>query len=99
MVPIYKGKGDRYACGNYRGISLLSIVGKIFGRVLINRIRAETEEVLMDEQCGFRRGRGCMDQVFVVGQVCEKYGHMEDARHLWGGRKVAVSSEELLCGK
>ena len=25
------------------------------------------------EQCGFRQGRGCMDQVFAVQQVCEKY--------------------------
>ena len=73
MVPIYKGKGDKYVCGNFRGISLLSMVGKIYGRVLINRIRDGTEEVLMEEQCGFRRGRGCVDQVFVVRQVCEKY--------------------------
>ena len=27
----------------------------------------------MEEQCGFRQGRGCMDQVFAVKQVCEKY--------------------------
>ena len=73
MVPIYKGKGDKYVCGNYRGISLLSMVGKIFGRVLINRVRDGTEEVLMEEQCGFRRGRGCVDQVFTVRQICEKY--------------------------
>ena len=73
MVPIYKGKGDKYVCGNYRGISLLSMVGKIFGRVLINRVRDGTEEVLMEEQCGFRRGRGCVDQVFAVRQICEKY--------------------------
>ena len=33
MVPIYKGKGDKYVCGNYRGISLLSMVGKIFRSV------------------------------------------------------------------
>ena len=25
------------------------------------------------EQCGFRQGRGCMDQVFAVMQVCEKF--------------------------
>ena len=31
--------------------------------------------VLLDykDQCGFRHGRGCMDQVFAVRQVSEKY--------------------------
>ena len=33
IVPIYKGKGDKRVCGNYRGISLLSVVGKLFGRI------------------------------------------------------------------
>ena len=28
-----------YECSNFRGISLLSVVGKVYGRVLINRIR------------------------------------------------------------
>ena len=73
IVPIFKGKGDQHVCGNYRGISLLSMVGKLFGRVLINRIRDGTEDALKDEQCGFRRGRGCVDQIFVVRQGCEKY--------------------------
>ena len=36
MVPLYKGKGDMYECSNFRGISLLSVVGKVYGRVLIN---------------------------------------------------------------
>ena len=27
----------------------------------------------MEEQCGFRQGRGCVEQVLVVRQVCEKY--------------------------
>uniref|UniRef100_A0A2C9LYF1 Reverse transcriptase domain-containing protein n=1 Tax=Biomphalaria glabrata TaxID=6526 RepID=A0A2C9LYF1_BIOGL len=34
IVTIYKNKGDRSDCNNYRGISLLSIVGKAFARVL-----------------------------------------------------------------
>ena len=72
IVPLYKGKGDKYECGNYRGISLLSVVGKLYGRVLINRISGATDCVIGDEQCGFRRGRGCVDQVFAVRQVCEK---------------------------
>ena len=41
--------------------------------VLINRVRAGTECAIGEEQCGFRQGRGCMDQVFAVRQVCEKY--------------------------
>ena len=35
IVPLYKGKGDKYECSNSRGISLLSVAGKLFGRVLI----------------------------------------------------------------
>ena len=43
MVPLYKGKGDMYECSNFRGISLLSVVGKVYGRVIINRIRDKTK--------------------------------------------------------
>ena len=73
MVPLYKGKGDVHECSNFRGISLLSVVGKVFGRVLINRIRDKTENVIVEVQGGFRRGRGCKDQIFIVRQICKKY--------------------------
>ena len=73
IVPLYKGKGDVHECGNSRGISLLSVVGKVYGRVLINRIRDRTESVIAEVQGGFRRGRGCADQTFIVRQICEKY--------------------------
>ena len=43
MVPLRKGKGDVHECGNFRGISLLSVVGKVYGTVLINRIRDKAE--------------------------------------------------------
>ena len=72
IVPLYKGKGDRFECGNSRGISLLCVVGKLYGRILIGRIRRQTESVLGEEQCGFRSGRGCIDQIFTVRQMCEK---------------------------
>ena len=48
MVPLYKGKGDMYECSNFRGISLLSVVGEVCGRVLINRIRDKTENVIVE---------------------------------------------------
>ena len=40
---------------------------------LIKRVMARTECAIGEEQCGFRQGRGCMDQVFALRQVCEKY--------------------------
>ena len=73
MVPLYKGKGDKCECCSSRGISLLCVVDKLFGRVLIKIVRAGTECAIGEEPCGFRQGRGCMDQVFAVRQVCEKY--------------------------
>ena len=53
IIAIYK-KGDRTDCGNYRGISLLSIAGKIFARILLNRLSTHiTPEVVPETQCGF----------------------------------------------
>ena len=43
IVLLYNGTGDKCECSNSRGISLLSVVGKLFGRVLIERVRAGTE--------------------------------------------------------
>ena len=41
--------------------------------MLIGRIVNRTDGVLGKEQCGFRCGRGCVDQIFVVRQLCEKF--------------------------
>ena len=51
----------------------MSVVGKQYGRVLIERVRAGTECAIGEEQWWIRQGSGCIDQVFVVRQVCEKY--------------------------
>src|SRR5678816_682394 len=44
LVPIYKGKGDKKECSNYRGISLLSVVGKIYGRIIIEKVKSITDK-------------------------------------------------------
>ena len=56
-VPLYKGNGDKCDCYNSRGISLLSEVGKLYGRVLIKKVRAGTECATGEERCGFRQGK------------------------------------------
>lgn len=46
----------------YRGISLLSVVGNVYGRLVIERVRQITECLARDEQGGFHCGRGRVDQ-------------------------------------
>ena len=73
IVHLYKRKGNRQACDNHRGISLLSIAGKILARVLLNRLIKHLEQGLLPEsQCGFRAGRGTVDMIFAARQLQEK---------------------------
>ena len=37
VVPLHK-KGDQLECENYRGISLLSVPGKVFTQVILGRL-------------------------------------------------------------
>ena len=65
-------KGDLSVCSNWRGISLLSIPGKMFCRVLLQRLRQAIERILREEQAGFRAGRGCVDQTFTLRTIVEQ---------------------------
>ena len=71
LVPIPK-KGNLHRCDNWRGISLLEVVGKVVARVVQGRLQRIAEEQLPESQCGFRRGRSCTDMIFTVRQLTEK---------------------------
>ncbi len=73
IVPLYKGKGNREECNNYKGISLLSVPGKMCERVLNERMIKITDKSVGDEQGGVQKGRGCADQNFAVKILVEKY--------------------------
>ncbi len=72
-VPLYKGKGSRSECSSYRGISLLSVPGKVSGRILTERLMEVTEGKKSEEQGSFRKGRGCVDQIFAMKRLVEEY--------------------------
>ncbi|KAK3569032.1 hypothetical protein QTP86_021564, partial [Hemibagrus guttatus] len=65
------GLGDRRLCSNYRGITLLSLPGKVYYRVLERRVRPLVEPWIQEEQCGFRPGRGTLDQLYTLHRVLE----------------------------
>ena len=69
IVALYKNKVDLRDCNNYRGISLLSIVGKAFARVLLIRLQKLASRVYPESQCRFRAGRSTLDMIFSVRQL------------------------------
>ena len=72
IVTLYKNKGDRSDCNNHRGISLMSIVGKCFARVVLTRLQKIAERVYPESQCGFRAKRSTTDMIFSFRQLQEK---------------------------
>lgn len=75
IVPFYKGKGGKYKCKNYRGISLANIPGKVYGRIVIQMVLNETEDMKKEEKRSFQHDRGCVAQISVLRQpsvmVCQ----------------------------
>ncbi|CAB1102236.1 unnamed protein product [Ectocarpus sp. CCAP 1310/34] len=67
---LYK-KGDRSNWNKYKGISLLSHVGKVPIKITTNRLSTfcEANNILSEKQCGFRPGRSTVDMLFVVRRL------------------------------
>ena len=63
MVPVFKNAGERPTAKNYRPVTLLSVVGKIFEKLVNNRIadHLETCGLFSDFQYGFRSSRSTAD--------------------------------------
>jgi hypothetical protein len=71
VVPTYK-KGDKTACINYQGISLLSTSYKILSNILLSRLTPYVDKIIGDHQCGFRCNWSTTDQIFCICQILEK---------------------------
>ena len=72
IVTLCKNKGDLSDCNTYRGISLLSVVGKVFARVAMTKLQILAERTFPESQCGFRTGRSTIAMIFSVRQLQEK---------------------------
>ena len=70
IFPLFKD-GDNRIPDNYRGITLLSVVGKIYSSVLNNRVTSWCEKngVLSEEQAAFRAGRSTVDHILTVSEL------------------------------
>ena len=74
IIPLHK-KGDKNGANNYRGITLLSCLSKIFTSVLNNRLETFCKEIdtISDAQFGFRKGRSTVDAMFALLSTVQNY--------------------------
>ena len=72
LIRLYKNKGDKRICDNYRSIWLLVVAGKYFARILLTRIQGMLDRKLREEQAGFRSDRSTNNQAFTLKIVLER---------------------------
>ena len=73
ILPIYKNKGNVNSPENYRPITLLSCLGKVFTSIINNRLStfAEKYETICPNQAGFRKGLSTIDNLFIIQSLIE----------------------------
>ena len=76
VVPVFKNVGERSAAKNYHPVSLLSVVSKVFEKLVNNRIVDHLEKcgLFSDFQYGFRSSRSTADLLtFVSGRIARAF--------------------------
>jgi hypothetical protein len=71
VFPIFK-KRDKTECPNYRGVTLLNVVYKIFSTIWARKLSPYSKEIWGEYQCGFRASRSTIEQEFLLRQSLKK---------------------------
>ena len=82
IVPIHK-KDDRSKVENYQGITLISVLSKLFASILNNRLYNYMVQkgILKAEQGGFRKMHGTVDSIFTLKMLIYKYVKSKPQKH------------------
>ena len=82
MIITLPKKGNLQICNNYRTISLISHPSKVILKAILDRLNPQAEEIIAEEQAGFRTGRSPNEPIFNLIFICEKYiQHQKDLYH------------------
>ena len=76
IVPIFKS-GNPDDTHNYRGITLINVLGKIHSQILLNRLSkwSEKYDKLSKNQFGFQKGKSTVDCIFLLYSIISKVLH------------------------
>ncbi|GBP91231.1 Probable RNA-directed DNA polymerase from transposon BS [Eumeta japonica] len=76
IILIYK-KGDPKNISNYRPISLLPNMYKLFSSIINNRLSAIIEAKQPIKQAGFKKGYSTIDHIHTIELIIEKYQELQ----------------------
>ena len=90
LVITLPKKGNLQLCQNYRTISLISHPSNVMLKIILNRLQLQAEEIIAEEQAGFRIGRRTTEQIFNLRILCENYlQHQQNLYHVFIDFKTA----------
>ena len=72
LIPLYKGKGTKSECSNYRGITLLSVPGKVFAHIILARIKPTLLSHKRPQQSGFTPGHSMCDRIAILCNTAQR---------------------------
>jgi len=72
VVPLWNGKSDHQDCHNYQGVTLLSVPGKVFAQLILDRVRHHLLEHQHPEQFGFTPKRSTIDRILALHVLTER---------------------------
>ena len=71
MELFFRFTRGREDCDNYRGITLLSIPGKVYARVILSRIRGHLQQLRHKEQSGFTPHQSTTDRIATLRMILQ----------------------------
>ena len=84
-------KGTLQLCQSYRTINMISHPRKVMLRILLYKQKPQAEEVLKEEQAGFRAGWSTTEKILNLRIFCQKYlKHCQSFYHVFEDFKKAV---------
>ncbi|XP_069993549.1 uncharacterized protein [Penaeus vannamei] len=97
VIPLWKGKGDRWDCSSHQSITLLSIPGKVLAHILLRRIREHLLRHQRQEQSGFTLGKSTVDRIFAFRVIVERrheFRHRPQETVRYGASGITVRDPE-----
>ena len=101
LIKLPKSGNFKRECDNYRGITLLSIPGKVFYKILLDRMKTAVNTKLRDQQAGCRKDRSCTDQICTLRFILEQALKWNTSIYVTLStiRRLSTVSTEIHCGR